>query len=172
MPIVCFSLPIDLYSAAAVRGIKVKNQEPRTRNQEPETRIKRAGTRNQGPKTKNFCAPANFCFCAWMWTTSNIALQVPFHSGFEGIKFKNQEPETGNQEPETRNQEPKTKNWKVRTVVLLETSAFVPGCEQPRILYYKFHSRVAVGGIKVKNQEPETINQEPETRNRKTRTEN
>ena len=105
-------------------------------------------------------APAsrNFYFCAWMWTTSNIALQVPFHSGFEGIKFKNQEP--------------KTKNWKLRTLVLLETSAFVPGCEQPRILYYKFHSRVAVGGIKVKNQEPETINQEPETRNRKTRTEN
>ena len=115
MPIVCFSLPIDLYSAAAVRGIKVKNQEPRTRNQEPETRIKRAGTREQ---------------------------------------------------------EPETKDRKLRTFVLLQTSAFVPGCEQPRILYYKFHSRVAVGGIKVKNQEPETINQEPETRNRKTRTEN
>ena len=45
-------------------------------------------------------APRNFCFCAWMWTTSNIVLQVPFHSGFEGSQ---------SQKPGTRNQEPKTK---------------------------------------------------------------
>ena len=117
-------------------------------------------------------APAsrNFCFCAWMWTTSNIVLQVPFHTGCEG--YQSQKPGTRNRKPGTRNREPKTKNWKLRTLVLLETSAFVPGCERPQILYYKFHSTVAVGGIKVKNQEPETINQEPETRNRKTRTEN
>ena len=110
MPIVCFSLPIDLYSAAAVRGIKVKNQEPRTRNQEPETRIKRAGTREQ---------------------------------------------------------EPETKDRKLRTFVLLQTSAFVPGCERPRILHYKFHSTVAlrVSNSKTRNQKPGTKNQELKTKN-------
>ena len=67
-------------------------------------------------------APAsrNFCFCAWMWTTSNIVLQVPFHTGCEGYQSKkpgtgNQKPETRNQEPGTRNQEPETRNQKPGT---------------------------------------------------------
>ena len=133
-------------------------------------------------------APAsrNFCFCAWMWTTSNIVLQVPFHTGCEGYQSKkpgtgNQKPETRNQEPGTRNQEPETrnqkpgtrnqkpgtrdqesetKNWNLKTPMLLLL------CLDVNNLEYCITSSITqwlwgVSKSKTRNREPETRNQKP-----------